>query len=177
MMNLNVIQITTVDPYLKELTKLLINVVDQGASIGFLAPLDEKEALYYWETVQKNPDILLWIVKEQQSVIATVQLHLNNKQNGKHRAEIAKLMVVPSYQKKGIGKMLLQVVEEAAEKNDRQLLVLDTREGDPSNKLYQSFGFIEAGKIPKYALSSDGNLSATVFYYKWLKEEQLIVPV
>ncbi len=48
------------------------------------------------------------------------------------------------------------------------LLVLDTREKDPSNLLYASLGFAEAGRIPAYAESADGGFDASVFYYKKL---------
>ena len=46
--------------------------------------------------------------------------------------------------------------------------MLDTREGDPSNTLYKSLDYQEAGKIPEYAISPNGNLDATVIYYKFL---------
>ncbi|MEC2554350.1 GNAT family N-acetyltransferase, partial [Bacillus tropicus] len=39
-------------------------------------------------------------------------------------------------------------------------------EGDPSNRLYQSLDYQEAGKIPEYAISPNGSLDSTVIYYK-----------
>jgi hypothetical protein len=39
----------------------------------------------------------------------------------------------------------------------RTLLTLDTREGNPSNLLYISLGFIEADKIPFHAKTEDAN--------------------
>ena len=44
--------------------------------------------------------------------------------------------------------------------------MLDTREGDPSNRLYKSLDYREVGKIPEYAISPNGALDATVIYYK-----------
>ena len=55
-----------------------------------------------------------------------------------------------------------------AKQEGRSLLVLDTREKDPSNLLYASLGFAEAGRIPAYAESADGGFDASVFYYKKL---------
>ncbi|MMZ68282.1 Acetyltransferase [compost metagenome] len=78
------------------------------------------------------------------------------------------MMVHPGYRKKGIGRRLMERVERAALEEQRSLLILDTREGDPSNLLYQSLGYRAAGRIPGYARSSDGRLEATVFYYKQL---------
>ncbi len=54
----------------------------------------------------------------------------------------------------GIGQLLMQKAEEKAKQKDRSLLVLDTREGDPSNNLYTSLGYIQAGRIPNYARSA-----------------------
>jgi ribosomal protein S18 acetylase RimI-like enzyme len=62
----------------------------------------------------------------------------------------------------------MERVETAAIADNRTLIVLDTREGDPSNDLYRSLGYIEAGRIPHYARSATGTLDATVFYYKEL---------
>jgi ribosomal protein S18 acetylase RimI-like enzyme len=75
-------------------------------------------------------------------------------------------MVHPSYRRNGIAKLLMQAIEEAAKSDGRSLLVLDTRSGDPSNNLYKSLDYIEAGRIPHYARSSSGILDDTIFYYK-----------
>jgi ribosomal protein S18 acetylase RimI-like enzyme len=56
----------------------------------------------------------------------------------------------------------MQKAEERAKQEGRSLLVLDTREGDRSNYLYTSIGFVEAGRIPRYAQSANGELHATV---------------
>jgi ribosomal protein S18 acetylase RimI-like enzyme len=88
--------------------------------------------------------------------------------NGSHRAEIAKLMVHPEARRQGLGRLLMETAEARARVEQRSLLVLDTRLGDPSNQLYLSMEYIEAGRIPAYARSANGELSATVYYYKQL---------
>ncbi len=60
----------------------------------------------------------------------------------------------------------MKKAEELALKENRSLLVLDTREGDPSNDLYLSLGYIASGMIPKFAKSANGDMDATVFYHK-----------
>ncbi len=77
-------------------------------------------------------------------------------------------MTHPNFRRNGIGRSLMRKAEERAKQENRTLLVLDTREGDPSNKLYKSLDYQEAGKIPEYAISPNGNLDATVIYYKFL---------
>ncbi|MEH7074249.1 GNAT family N-acetyltransferase [Neobacillus drentensis] len=157
------------EEHLNELVDLLIDVVEEGASIGFLRPLDPLEAKQYWESVP-NPNVTIFVAKINNKIVGSVQLHLCSKQTGKHRAEIAKLLVHPNYRRKGIARLLMESAHETALKMGRTLLVLDTREGDPSNLLYRSLGYVNAGRIPHYAMNEIGNFDATIIYYKNLME-------
>ncbi|HWL13336.1 MAG TPA: GNAT family N-acetyltransferase [Ureibacillus sp.] len=159
----------SVEAHIDELSELLVKVVDDGASIGFLPPLSYSEAANYWKEVVQ-PNVYLFVAKLNNQIAGSIQLHLSTKQNGRHRAEIAKLMTHPAFRRKGIGRILMQTAEEVAMKEGRMLLVLDTREGDPSNLLYNSIGYIEAGKIPHFAKSANGELHSTIFYYKILSD-------
>ncbi|MEK4511211.1 GNAT family N-acetyltransferase [Paenibacillus sp. FSL K6-2524] len=159
-------KVNSIEPsQLEQLTELLISVVETGASIGFLPPLSKDEAINYWHKVIE-PGVILWVAMQNDSIVGTIQLQLAQKQNARHRAEIAKLMVHPEYRRMGIAQWLMQTAEEQARTESRTLLVLDTRAGDPSNHLYLSFGYTEAGRIPNYAESADGTLHETVYYYK-----------
>jgi ribosomal protein S18 acetylase RimI-like enzyme len=160
-------QLKSIGEHIDELSELLIQVVEDGASIGFLPPLKLSDATKYWENVL-TPEVILFVAKINNQIVGSVQLHLCTKQNGGHRAEIAKLMTHPNYRRNGIGRSLMQKAEERAKQEGRSLLVLDTREGDPSNHLYTSLGYIQAGRIPNYAKSTSGELHATIFYYKIL---------
>ncbi|WP_442600795.1 GNAT family N-acetyltransferase [Paenibacillus sp. KN14-4R] len=153
---------------LDDLSELLVQVVDNGASIGFLPPLARDEARTYWQNMMQA-GVKLWIAKNEcDHIVGTIQLHLALKKNAPHRAEVAKLMVHPSHRRKGIAQQLLDTMEHKAKEEKRSLLILDTREGDPSNKLYQSNGFVEVGRIPEYVISDNGEYQATVYYYKKL---------
>ncbi|MBJ7957324.1 GNAT family N-acetyltransferase [Bacillus mycoides] len=160
-------EIKRLDEDLEELSELLKTVVNDEASIGFLPPLEQKEATNYWQTVLA-PEVILYVAKINNEVAGSIQLHLVTKPNGIHRAEICKLMTHPNYRRNGIGRLLMQKAEERAKQENRSLLVLDTREGDSSNRLYKSLGFQESGKIPGYAISPNGELDATVIYYKMI---------
>lgn len=166
---LEIQEIKSIENHLDQLAELLVSVVDDGASIGFLPPMKLVEAKNYWQTVL-NPDVILFIAKINNEIVGTIQVHLCTKQNGLHRAEIAKLMTGPNARRKGVARELMNVAETRAIGEARTLLVLDTREGDPSNHLYQSIGFIPAGRIPNFALSEKGDLNTTVIYYKILGE-------
>ncbi|MBD8071087.1 GNAT family N-acetyltransferase [Bacillus sp. PS06] len=168
--NVEITEVSSVVPYIDQLSELLKEVVDGGASIGFLPPLDLSEARSYWETVLA-PDVRLIIAMQDSKIAGTVQVHLCMKQNGSHRAEIAKLMTHPAFRRLGIARLLMEKAEEIAVREKRSLLVLDTRKGDPSNLLYQSLGYIQAGEIPYFAQSLEGTLDTTVLYYKTLGKE------
>ncbi|WP_002147339.1 GNAT family N-acetyltransferase [Bacillus cereus] len=158
-------EIKQLDEDIEVFSELLKTVVDDGASIGFLPPLEREEATKYWQTVLA-PEVILYVAKINNKVAGSVQLHLITKPNGIHRAEICKLMTHPNFRRNGIGRSLMQKAEERAKQESRSLLVLDTREGDPSNRLYKSLNYQESGRIPGYAISPNGGLDATVIYYK-----------
>ena len=150
------------------LVEMLVAVVDDGASIGFLPPLARDEAERYWRGVP-GPDVRLLVAEDGPGgIVGTVQLQLAAKANATHRAEVAKLMVHPRARRRGLGRRLMERLEEVARRERRTLLVLDTREGDPSNELYRALGYVEVGRIPRYARNGDGGLDATVIYYKEL---------
>ena len=58
--------------------------------------------------------------------------------------------------------------EGVARSQGKCLIVLDTREGDPSNLLYASVGYAQGGRIPDWARDAAGELTATIFWYKQL---------
>ncbi|GMX64932.1 GNAT family N-acetyltransferase [Paenibacillus elgii] len=161
-----IVEIRAYEPEaLEQLAELLIDAVESGASVGFLPPLSKDEAVDYWKSALE-PGVVLWAAKLDRTIVGTVQLQLAQKKNAAHRAEIAKLMVHTRGRRNGIARALMLAAEERARAENRTLLVLDTRAGDPSNLLYRSLGYVEAGRIPRYARSADGSLNDTVFYYK-----------
>lgn len=167
MLDVNIRKITKIDEYVEPLCELLIDGVEGGASIGFLSPISKQDALDYWNSVEQ-PDIILLIASVNEHIVGSVQLHLCMKDNGNHRAEVAKLMTHSQYRRHGVGRALMKAVEEYAAEEKRSLLVLDTRAGDPSNLLYQGIGYQFAGTIPNFAKSSNGELDGTNLYYKEL---------
>ncbi|MFE1245248.1 GNAT family N-acetyltransferase [Fictibacillus sp. NPDC058756] len=164
-MGVEIINVSNIDEHVEELSDLLIKVVHDGASIGFLPPLKKENADAFWRSCAA-PEIIFLAAKIEGEIAGTVQLHLCTKPNGTHRAEVAKLMTHPSHRQKGIARQLMKEIEKRAKQEGRTLLVLDTREGDPSNLLYQSIGYIEAGRIPNFAQSETGTLDTTILYYK-----------
>ncbi|MBI5302473.1 MAG: GNAT family N-acetyltransferase [Chloroflexi bacterium] len=156
---------------LPELIGLLRDSVDSGASVGFLPPLDEQIAREYWldvaRAIEKRSRILL-VARNDSRLVGTVQLDLCTRQNGLHRAEVMKLLVHTAWRRHGIGEALMRALEREAMQAKRTTLVLDTRAGDPSEKLYTKLGYTRAGLIPQYAEGANGALDTSAFYYRLL---------
>jgi GNAT superfamily N-acetyltransferase len=149
------------------LADVLIACVDEGASLGFHAPLAPALAHTWWDGFPRSGVILL-VAEQDGRIVGTVQLHDAESANGAHRGEVAKLLVHPAWRRRGIARALMRQLEDEARAMGKLLLVLDTREGDPSNDLYAALGYIAGGRIPNWARDASGALSPTIFWYKEL---------
>jgi acetyltransferase len=156
-------------PLVPQLVALLQDAVHHGSSVGFLPPLASETAEEYWlevlGEVSRGVRILL-VSTETGEVTGAVQLGLATKQNGRHRAEVQKLLVHTRFRRRGIARALLAAAEEAARSQGRTLLVLDTEQGSAAETLYEKCGYERSGVIPNYALTTDGTLISTVVFYK-----------
>jgi ribosomal protein S18 acetylase RimI-like enzyme len=157
---------------LGELSALLRDAVLGGASIGFVLSLAPAELEAYWrevlEAVRGGGRILL-AAFEGEALIGSVQLALEPRANGRHRAEVMKLMVLRSHRRRGVGGALMQRLLEAARECGRSLLLLDVRSEDPAERLYRRLGFVPFGRVPGHARSPNGRLADTTFYYLQLE--------
>ncbi|HZE59815.1 MAG TPA: hypothetical protein VE085_04590 [Burkholderiales bacterium] len=101
------------------LLELLRDAVDAGASVGYLAPLPEEDGRAFWRAVRAalgDGRVLLGAYVEDR-LVGSVQLDPLAKPNGRHRAEVQKL------------------------------LVLGTVPGQPAEKLYERLGYRRAGSF------------------------------
>ncbi|WP_296258767.1 MULTISPECIES: GNAT family N-acetyltransferase [unclassified Pseudomonas] len=157
--------------YRHGLVALLLDAVQGGASVGFMADLSAAEAYNWWDGVRtqvEQGEVLLWVVVQDEQVLATVQLALCQKANGLNRAEVQKLLVLDHARRRGLATQLMQAVEQAAVQHQRGLLYLDTLAGSPAEDFYRALGYELSGKLPDYACNPDGEYHATALYYKLL---------
>ena len=159
---------------LPQLVALFQDAIDSGAALGFLPPLTAEAAAAYWQRVGEGVaagSLVLLVAREATTheIIGTVQLAPAPQSNGRHRAEVMKMMVHRRARRQGLARQLLHALEAEARLRGRTTLVLDTRAGDVAEPLYQSVGYRMAGTIPDFAQSADGSLHATVLYYKLLE--------
>ncbi|WPP00462.1 GNAT family N-acetyltransferase [Pseudomonas sp. HR96] len=153
------------------LIALLRDAVADGASVGFMADLDDAQASRYFEDVRHGLDagsLLLWVVVRDEEVVASVQLALCLKPNGLNRAEVQKLLVHSSARRRGLGQQLMQALEHAARQHQRGLLYLDTEAGSAAEAFYQSLHYTRVGELPDYCASPHGGYKPTAIYFKTL---------
>lgn len=164
-------QVHTAEPgLLGSLSALLTDAVHGGASVGFLAPLSAHTASTYWAGVMAalGPAQVLWVAEQGGQVVGTVQLSLCTKDNGRHRAELQKLLVLSAQRGQGLARRLMTMAEDFARQHGLSLLVLDTLADSKAEGLYAHLGWQRAGQIPSYAGDPQGRLCATVVFYKQL---------
>jgi ribosomal protein S18 acetylase RimI-like enzyme len=159
-----------VDAFIPRLHSLLAEAVAEGASIGFMWPVNHDEIATYWHdvahAVSQQKKYLVVILGDDESLLGTAQLEPSPKENGRHRAEVQKVIVAVTMRNRGVGRLLMQCVEHKACDLGRTMLFLDTRVGDVGERLYVSMGWQKFGIAPEYAYSPNGELEGSAFYYK-----------
>lgn len=163
-------RLTTVSPAeLQQLTDVLINCVEGGASVSFMLPLTRERAAAFWQRVAddvaRGARILI-VAEDSAGICGTVQLVLDLPENQPHRADLCKMLVHRRARKQGLGAALLAAAEQAAREAGRTLLVLDAVSGADGARLYERGGWVRVGEIPNYALYPSGGLCPTTYYYK-----------
>ncbi len=165
------IEIAQAKARLPELSNILLDAVDSGASVSFMMPFTLTDAMIYWQSilpaVADGRTILLVALIEDRAV-GTVQLGLATPPNQPHRADVAKLLVHRQVRRRGIGRALMEHLESIALLQSRTLLSLDTLAGGVVEQFYVSLGYILVGTIPKYACLPHGLLGDTSIFYKQL---------
>jgi GNAT superfamily N-acetyltransferase len=169
--------------YVDELGSLLADVVHGGSSLGFLHGLTPYEAATWWRDYVgpsvEGGSTAVWVAIDTEAAaparcVGTISLAFTEKPNGRHRAEVVKLMVHGSTRGTGLGRTLLATAERAAAEAGVTLLVLDTETGSPAENFYRKAGWDEVGVIPDYAADPAGVLRPTTLFCKRLEP---LVPV
>jgi len=156
--------------YLSALADVLLDCVEGGASVSFMAGFSKADAQAFFEKVVdgvERGERLLFAAFRDSELVGTVQVLMAMPPNQPHRAEIAKLLVMRSDRGQGAGRLLMEQAEETSRQAGKTLLVLDTADSH-AEKLYTSLGWTRLGVIPNYALLPDGRFCDTTVFYKQL---------
>jgi GNAT superfamily N-acetyltransferase len=153
------------------LADVLVDCVEGGASVSFMAPFSQDEARAYFASIE--PEIgagtrVLLAALLGDELVGTVQVVAAWPPNQPHRADVTKLLVRRAARNRGIGERLMARAEAEARKQGWTLLVLDTVTRDPAERLYARMGWTKVGVIPNFALYPDGRPCDTTVFYKEL---------
>lgn len=161
---------------LDDLAALLQEAVEEGVGVGFVAPLARETARAFWEGVLRDVEAghrALVVARSGGAVVGTTVLDRARAQNGRHRAEVQKVLVARAHRRRGLAARLLLEAERVARSEGVTLLVLDTGRDTAAEKLYQGAGYVRLGVIPRFWRTNAGGLADTVVYYKLLDEAPL----
>jgi len=156
---------------IRELGDVLIDCVEGGASVSFMAPMTREKADAFWrgvaEGVARGERIVVAARDDDGTLLGTAQVIVAQPENQPHRADVAKMLVRRSARRRGVGGALLAAAEAEAARAGKTLLVLDTASPD-AERLYAANGWERCGVIPDYALLPSGEPCATIVFFKRL---------
>jgi GNAT superfamily N-acetyltransferase len=152
-----------------ELVHLLVDSVESGGAVNFIWPMTRAKAEQWWRGAlasQAAGERLIFAAECEGQMVGTVQMILAPQENQSFRADIAKMLVLSSARRQGVGEALLKAAESEARRIGRTLLTLDTRTGEAGERLYARMGWVKFGEVPDYAINpgNDGRHGASFFY-------------
>ncbi|KAH8818867.1 acetyltransferase [Flagelloscypha sp. PMI_526] len=112
-------------------------------------------------------------------LVGYIMLAASFNQTGPFRSSVEKLVVSPQHRRKGIARLLMAKLEQIALQRKRTLIIPDTEEGSPAEKIYPKLGYTEFGRIPMFGISpvEKRGLAGAVGFYKILPQhEELWAP-
>jgi GNAT superfamily N-acetyltransferase len=164
------------------LATLIVDAVDSGAGVNFLAGVTHAEAAGWWTEridlirrgvisafVALDDETIEGATTEGATIVGSTLLIRSTNPNSPHRAEIAKVLVLQSARRRGIATALMAAAESRARTDGRWMLMLDTVTGSAADTFYRVTGWNELGIMPNHALTPDGTPTATTFFWKDLR--------
>ncbi|KAJ3888003.1 acyl-CoA N-acyltransferase [Lentinula edodes] len=175
-----------------QLAVLLKSCVDTNITMNFLQPFSIQDASAFWlsaeEKVVQMKQFVLVAQESQEAqeknaddhdfrhekheppvILGCVILYLAQTPNAKHRGEVGKLIIGSEHRKRGIGKMLLDRMEDEARKHSLKILVLDTQTGSGAELFYERVGYSKVGVLPDVTLAPNGGqYTSCTFFCKRL---------
>jgi GNAT superfamily N-acetyltransferase len=150
------------------LAQLLLDAHAVGMGLGLAPPLTHTGAEAAWREIASTlepGERVQWAAFDDDRLLGAVHLARATADNGRHRAEIRRLVVSPDARGQGVGRALLTTAVEHARALGLRLLWLSTHAGTDADRIYPRLGWTRSGEIPDFALVPSGELAANAFYY------------
>jgi GNAT superfamily N-acetyltransferase len=156
---------------LDALATVLHDAVAGGDSVSFMDGFTLDEARAFYESLlpelERGTRVLLAGYVDGE-LVGTVQLVHAWPPNSQHRADVAKLLVHRRARGRGVGRALMERLDEEARADGKTLLILDTVAERAADRLYGRLGWTRLGTVPDYARDPDGSFCDATFFYKHL---------
>ncbi len=162
------------DAQIGELAGVLMDCVEDGASVSFMHPLTRERAVAFWRKVAAGVaagERALLVAEDADGICGTVQLIFDLPENQPHRADLAKMLVHRRVRRQGLGAALMGAAEATARECGKTLLVLDAVTTGDAARLYERLGWVRVGDIPDYALFPSGGFCSTTVFYRNLRAQ------
>jgi acetyltransferase len=138
-----------------------------GMALGATSETD-LEALH--EAALADPERVVLVAELDGDVVGIAHLVPSGAANAPHRAEVQRVAVAERVRGTGVGRTLMEAVDDAARERGLTLLWLTTHEGTDACAFYEAVGYTKLGVMPSYSLRPDGTASPGAFYYKDLSD-------
>jgi GNAT superfamily N-acetyltransferase len=156
-----------------DLAELVLDVVDGGASVNFMAGVTPDEAAGWWRdrvALVADGTITPFVARDPHGrVVGSTIVIRSRNPNSTHRAEVGKVLVLRRARRQGLARALMEAAEAEARADGRWLLVLDTVTDSAADALYRSMGWHELGTMPDHSRLPDGELRPTTYFWKDLR--------
>jgi GNAT superfamily N-acetyltransferase len=106
-----------------ELADVLVDCVEGGASVSFMAPYTREQGIGFFRGIAaaiERREVVLLAGRTNGRIVGTVQLGIRTPPNQPHRADVMKLLVRRDARKQGIGAALMRRLEAAASERGRK---------------------------------------------------------
>ena len=111
MIELSTLNAQGVRVHISALSSVLIDCVENGASVGFMSGISTEQANEFFENVAESvgrSERILLAAFLDEALVGTVQVITSMPENQPHRAEISKLLVTKSARGRGVGTTLMR---------------------------------------------------------------------
>jgi GNAT superfamily N-acetyltransferase len=165
-----IVQLDTggVEAHVAELAQLLLDAHAAGMALGLAPSLTKAGAEAAWHDIAaalEPGEHIQWAAFDGDRIVGAVHLARATTANGRHRAEIQRLVVRADARGRGVGRALMTAAVEHARALGLRLLWLSTHAGTDADRIYARLGWTRSGEIPDYAVLPNGKLAASAFYF------------
>ena len=131
---------------------------------------DPQDVYENLELCLKDEDIFMLVGEVDGKIVSHAHLELMGAPR-EHVVRIYSFIVAENERRKGIGKRMMEFIENWARKNELELILLEVYpDNHAAISFYTNQGFVRYGYLPRGSKFRNGQYSDEILMYKWLKK-------